>query len=304
MKPHLLQELGIDPHAEAVLLLSELDELIYYAVTEVYGINIHSGIKAVPEIVWNSDAARHNIEYARDLRSLDRSLSRVGPERTLTRKGIEWLGLNYCSESVSGLLNDLLPRAPRRGNTNGGVKVKFKYFPEDISKISIWNDVRRTYVDVDCVEKNYTSGLSEHSHNIIRKYAEDRNLSFSSVEDRCAARSRLNAKIQEFVGTRQIGSRKRAARFTATPQTVSQQAIEVPLGPITFIDTVTNRTSGVDIDRTAARSRSKRAGANRDKSTKQREYSKPPTPPVHEVRPENPFDNIDWDTITSDAPSS
>jgi putative transposase len=253
----LLKEYGIDPQAQAVLLLSDIDELIHHAVADVYGRDLHTGIKAIPEQVWRDDAARHHVEYAHDLGALDRSLARIGPERTLSRKGIEWQTLIYSSEAVFDLLNDLVPVGRRRNRAEGTVPVKFKYWPEDMAKISIWNEVRRTYEDVPCIDREYADGLSEHAHQAVKHYAQLNQLAFSSSAERCAAKSKLNERIQSLVNDRLIGTRKKAARispslggFPVRPQLPP----ELPDPSATRIETVSNRRDGDQPQRSAARS--------------------------------------------------
>lgn len=211
-KPHVLRELGIDPTKEAVLLLSDLDELIHQCVVEVYGRTRHSGIKAIPEQVWKERQYVDGIEYVSDLRGLDLAMGRV-VERTLDRKGIEFNTLTYSSDEVFGLLNRLLPLAPRRGNSSGSVKVKIKYWPEDLSQVAVWDQSERRYVSLPYIDMEYAKGLSEHHHKKIGEFANANGLKFSTLEQRCFARSRLNQKISDLVQDRRISVRRQMQRL-------------------------------------------------------------------------------------------
>lgn len=216
MPPEQLRKHGIDPQADAVLLLSELDELIYHYVVEIYGRNYHSGIRAVPEDAWRRNEKLYGISYASDLRSLNLSLSKLAGTFTLDRAGIQFLDLTYRSDDVFDLLNDLLPLAPKRGKRAGTVDVKVKYWPEDISKISVWNDVRKTYVTLDCTQQLYTRNLSEHLHKKATQFAIDAGLKFSTEVERCEALVAFNAKIRSFVTHRLIGNRRQSQRLLQT----------------------------------------------------------------------------------------
>ena len=207
-----MRELGIDPTKEAVLLLSDLDELIHQCVVEVYGRTRHSGIKAIPEQVWKERQYVDGIEYVSDLRGLDLAMGRV-VERTLDRKGIEFNTLTYSSDEVFGLLNRLLPLAPRRGNSSGSVKVKIKYWPEDLSQVAVWDQSERRYVSLPCIDMEYAKGLSEHHHKKIGEFANANGLKFSTLEQRCFARSRLNQKISDLVQDRRISVRRQMQRL-------------------------------------------------------------------------------------------
>jgi len=267
---HELRELGIDPSAEAVLLLSELEELVYQAEVEVYGREFHSGIKAVPGEVWATRAGIDGIDYAPDLRALDHSLAKLGPNRVLSNAGIEFLGLQFCSESVHSLLQDMVPRARRRGTRRGTVSVKFKYWPEDLSKIAVWNAVSQKYVEVSCTDQSYAKGLSEHHHKQIAEYAKSKGLKFSSEDERCAARARLREKIESFATGRKIGDRRRAQRILADKQRVTAEALSNPASDqfpdnVTPIETVANRRKGDQPPRNSVRkTQKKRSGGGGD----------------------------------------
>lgn len=249
MPVHKLREHGIDPSADAIILLSELEELLLQAIVEVYGREFHSGIKAVPEEVWTTRAKIDGIDYAPDLRALDHSFAKLGPERVLSNAGIEFLGLTFRSDAVRSLLEDMVPRARKRGAHRGTVRVKLKYWPEDLSKITVWNEVTQKYVELSCTDQVYASGLSEHHHGLISNYARELGLAFSSEDERCAARARLNEKIASFVTGRVIGDRRRAQRILANKQRVSADVLSNPVGDqlpsnVIPIETVANRKNG------------------------------------------------------------
>lgn len=246
LKPHKLAEYGIDPQAEAVLLLSEIDELIHQYVVEVYGRTFHTGIKAVPEQVWRERQAIDGIDYAPNLRALDLALSKLGGMRSLDRKGIDFNNLNYSSDAVFDLLNQLLPRVGNRGRGWGTVKVKFKYWPEDLSRIAVWNPVDAAYVELPCTSMRYAKGLSEHHHNILGTYARSVGLNFATEEERCAAKARLNDKIGSFVNDRLISTRRRTQRLKPRPiEQLRQDSLQsTSVDGTIAIETISTRRQG------------------------------------------------------------
>lgn len=260
-KPHLLSEYGIDPQAEAVLLLSELNELIHQFVVEVYGRDFHTGMKAVPEQVWRSREAIDGIEYVKDLRGLDLGLSKVAGIRTLTRKGIEFNGLTYNSDVVFDLLNTMLPHAVRRGVSAHSVKVKVKYWPDDLSQVAVWNSQTKEYVSVPCTSREYAAGLGEHHHSIIQRYAREQGLAFSSDSDRAAARVRLTGKMREMVSDRQlIATRRRAQRWTPGSCQETDGGRDVhPHGGLE-IETLSRRQQGDVLQKGRSRKPKRKAG--------------------------------------------
>ncbi len=258
-----LRELGLDPSAEAVILLSELEELICQAIIEVYGREYHRSLKASPEQTWLADQNTVGIDYATDLRALDLSLGKMGPSRKLTTSGIEFKGLTYRSEQVYELLNELLPYAPKRVRSTRGVHVKFKYWPEDISKIAVWSEAHKRYIELPCTDQKYTVGLSEHHHKVLTDYAKDQHLQFTTEDERCAARARLNQKISSFIAAQKIGDRRRAQRILDEGRYIPDETVAAPPLPdssvITPIETVRNRADGHQAEHAPVRKSAKTA---------------------------------------------
>lgn len=260
-KPQLLAEYGIDSTADAVLLLSELDELIHQFVVELYGRNYHSGLKAVPEQVWKEREAIDGIEYAKNLRGLDHALSRVA-ERTLNRKGIEFKCLTYNSDAVFDLLNTMLPKAARRGRAAHSLKVKIKYWPDDLSQVAVWNTVTNEYVSLPCVDQEYASGLSEHHHEVLMRYAQEKGLAFSSDAERAAARAALQEKAKTFVQDRRLLGRKRGQRLAQAPER-RDLSDDLQLVSGLEIGTLVNRKRGDEIQKGPHRRKNARKSAAR-----------------------------------------
>ena len=124
--------------------------------------------------------------------------------------------------------------------------MKVKYWPEDMSKISVWNDVRKTYVTLDCTQPLYARNLSEHLHKTASAFAEDAGLDFSTELERCEALVTFNAKIKAFVTHRLIGNRRRSQRLlqgqSSTVATASARALEdFQARNLVPIETVANR---------------------------------------------------------------
>ena len=166
--------------------------------------------------------------------------------------------------------------APKRGTTTGSVKVKVKYWPEDLSKIAVWNFRDKTYVEIPCISRQYAAGLSEHHHQILTKYAKNLGLKFSTEEERCAAKERLREKIDSLVNDRLIGTRRRAQRLQPHPLADVQGADVAPnaTSNVVSIDTYSTRTRG----EVEAESRPKYSPRGKARSTAPAK-AKPSAPP-------------------------
>jgi len=292
-KPHKLAEYGIDPQADSILLLSEIDELIHQYIVEVYGRSFHSGIKAVPEQVWRERQAIDGIDYVADLSALDMALSKIAGTRTLDRKGIDFQNLNYSSPVIFDLLNRLLPRAPKRGQARNSIKVKVKYWPEDLSKIAIWDSVGAKYVEIPCTSHAYTKGLSEHHHKILEGYARERGLKFSSEEQRCAAKVRLSERIAEFVNDRLIGTRRQAQRLKPALTDIGINADQPNKDGRIEIETIGNRAQGEVLLKSKTTSAKKVRKRSRAAPTKEVLPALPRTDRFDEVKATDLFTGYD-----------
>lgn len=264
-KPRQMAELGIDPEAETILFLSDLEELICQYVIEVYGRDIHSALKASPEQAWRKCEKIKGIDIANDLASLDASFGTFARDKTLSREGIKHNGLTYCSEDVHQLLVDLLPLEKKRNRVTGTAKVKIKYYPEDITRISIWNEASKNYVDLPCTESKYTTGMTEYHHKVLTEWAKQQDQEFQTEEQRCLAKSRLAERISALVPQR-IRDRRRLQRLKPQIQPVSNVVMRTvdalenvgsnqrPANVIP-IATVSNRNDGRVVEKTPPKGR-------------------------------------------------
>ncbi len=214
--PQRRKELGIDPKIEAVLPLSVIERLIYQAIIEVYGNEVHRTLDAQPARLWREQAAKHGVRIAEDLEALDRGLSRLGPTRSLSLEGVEFEGLTYRSRAVDQLLLHCIPIEKKRGQRANTAKVRIKYHPEDLSEIFVHDPITRKYVALPCIQADYARGLSVHLHAELKKFAKANHLKFQSEDDRCAARVRLQDAIRTLLPVDKVRTLSRAQRLKGT----------------------------------------------------------------------------------------
>jgi hypothetical protein len=117
---------------------------------------------------------------------------KFGGKRRITRSGIMFNLLNYQSDSVADLLNDLVPPERKHGAPIGQVVVNIEYWPDDLSKIAVWNPARQTYVELPCTNQKYANGLSEHNQRALIDSSKRHALEFGAEQDR-AVSARLSA---------------------------------------------------------------------------------------------------------------
>lgn len=254
-KPAKMKELELDPVFEARLTLGELEHLLVQAIID-YNNDENTGLGDVPARIWNVQA-RTGIAYPNDLYQFDMACAKLGPPRTLSSKGIELFGLQYCGPVVFDLLNDMVPVAPRRGRAQGTVTVKLKYFPEDLSAVFVWNTVKNEYVRVPCMETQYTIGLSEYQHRKLEDFRNERTLSWSSEDDRCTARALFLKEATAKLGSPLIRNRKHAKKAIGDSelflQTLQDDIAHETRWPKIPCDATLSRVAGQTPERVKAR---------------------------------------------------
>ncbi|ENZ83257.1 DDE-type integrase/transposase/recombinase [Caulobacter vibrioides] len=219
LNPQALRELEIDPDADAVLTLEQLEALIWELI-DLYHQEIHSGINACPLQLWEQDEKAYGIDVIADVRQLDKMAGAMAPRRRLTRAGIEFLGLQYHEAgTTSQLLNDLAGIAPQRGVGRGARShnVKIKYNPANLGEIHVWNDRRKRYETLPCTEPEYAEGLSKKQHELIQEFAAQRNEAFSSRQDRLRRRAELSQRVEGLIPGRGRKNRRTIARLAQSP---------------------------------------------------------------------------------------
>jgi putative transposase len=260
-KPAELEKLGIDPETDAILLLSEIDAALHKWIVDNYAREDHRGIDAPPAMVWKTRRKTDPIELCPDLAALNATCSKI-VERTLDREGIELNRLTYRSDEVSDLLQDLLPRVPKRHAASGSVRVKVKYHPEDLGQVYVWNSFRAHYVALPCTTPDYARGLGEHLHAKLRKWTTATKRAFSSEVEMSRARVELYDSMK-MVAADRVKDRKRLQRLRDPERALiadqvrlnyvdngSDPAIEHdPDGLVFLIDPVGNRSDGDQLHR-------------------------------------------------------
>jgi putative transposase len=279
-KPQHLEKLGIDPERDAVLLLSELDAAIHKWIVDVYVREDHRELDGPPALAWETRRKTDPIELCPDLAAVNATCSKI-VTRVLDREGIDLHKLTYRSEKeVSGLLSDLLPRAPKRNATPGSVEVKVKYNPEDLSQVYVWNSQRSEYIALRCTKPDYARGLGEHLHAKLRAWARETKRAFSSEVEMCRARVELYDTIK-LVAADRVTHRKRLQRLRDPERALiadqvrfsyvdngSDPAVEHdPDGLVLLVDPVANRSDG---DRLHRRRVLRSAKPNRTSTPKRR----------------------------------
>lgn len=191
-----------DPVKDACISLSAFRELLHIFLLDIYAQRWHEGIQDIPAKRWRvslqtglQPCLYHDAEELRIILC-------ASEERVLTRQGIAWETLFYHSSDLAQL------RA-----VVGGERVRFRYDPDDLGEIYLFDQVQSRWLTVPAVNQAYARGLSLYKHRVIRQavLAEKRKVDIFALAE---AKARLQDLVaREFALTRKTRGRKQAMRF-------------------------------------------------------------------------------------------
>jgi putative transposase len=192
-----------DPQQDACISLTAFHQMLYLFLVDVYAQSWHEGIQDIPARRWDASLREGMLPCLyHDAEEL-RIILCASDERTLTRQGIEWETLYYHS-----------PELGRRRTATGGERVRFRYDPDDIGQIYVYDPFEGGHwLTVPAVDQAYTRGLSLYKHRVIRHAVlnDKRRVDIYALAE---AKARLQDLVaHEFALTRKARGRKQAARF-------------------------------------------------------------------------------------------
>jgi putative transposase len=221
--PYIMRQVGLDPGADAVITLDDLDALMHETII-LYQNERHEGLKAIPARVWRDKIAIKRRPFIRDITALDHILGRVDTAR-LTTSGIKFKNMEFHNEAItSGLLHDLLKDEAKRGQSDktygpGRANVVIKWNPADASSISVWNrgGSPAHYVTLPNRDK-FFDGISFWHWTQIQEFMKKRDLDFTSEKDRWEAHDKLRKNIEKLARSLPLGKTRDARRGLAFSQ--------------------------------------------------------------------------------------
>lgn len=284
--PHILAQKRIDPRRDANITLAQLRTFIVRYIVDDYATAWHETLNAAPLKVWQDRVDTDGIELAHDLASVESAMGTLVRDRKLTREGVEFMGLQYRSDAVDGLLADLLPREAKSSRP-GTATVKMKYHPEDLSRIFVWNEVRKTYVALPCVQARYADGLSLRLHEMVRQQQRADHAAFQSEHEACLNKAALLSAIQESYADASGRDRKRGARLTTSGPSVPSSKRRIA------VHAVSARVGADQPDKVSVRRRQPRQRADDHAVVAPR-----PDQPATVV---DPFATTDWSTAIANS---
>lgn len=222
-KRDVMQEMGLNPQGEAMLTLSQIEELLCHYFIEIYADRPHSTLKKSPRQAWLERLKIDGIEKVNDMKAFNLSFGTIVRDKQLTREGVKHRGLVYRSEEEFRLLDEGLGRQRQRGIRKGAVAIKLKEYPDDVSHVGVYDEARGNYVEFVCEMKRYPKGLSIRQHNFIKNSFGGGDEYTVSEEELCIRRERFRERVRSMIPAANITNRKRIARAEPAPLNEDQR---------------------------------------------------------------------------------
>ncbi|WP_334186047.1 transposase family protein [Novosphingobium sp.] len=205
----------------ACVIMSELEAIANWCIAE-YNTHPHTGLNnRQPALVFKEDAERYGISNFNDLDAFMRDTMAFVSGAQLGPAGIKAFDcLRYFDmREVRNLLDDLVPLEGRRQRRDDATAtVDYRYNPNDISVIWVFNRKSRTWVSLKCSEERYAEGMPLAFHEQVRNYAKQSASEFNTEEQRLATRAKLISAIKAINPAESARARKTVAKLYEIPR--------------------------------------------------------------------------------------
>ena len=200
---NIIDRADYDPKKHAVISYDALEELAHIFIIDIYHQREHRGMRDIPARVWKAAITEYPPAIPPRHTALEVLLGCI-EQRRISASGIELHTLFYNDERLARL----------RRTLRAGERVTLKYDPNDLSLIHVADQEKGEYIPVPAVNQSYTHRLTLWQHEIIRRYARQRNKSNTSIADLCLAKEQIQRIVdREWSETRKTRTRQKVARL-------------------------------------------------------------------------------------------
>jgi putative transposase len=200
------RERGDYPSEEvAAIDLKTLTHLFTKWVVEVYHCSIHRKLGTTPLAKWTEGLAHRSIELPANPEQLD-TLIGIPCQRTLFRYGLEVDNLLYNSPELQGIY--------KRTGSSAKLKLKLKYYEDDVSYIHVFDPQSESYVRVPAVEQSYAAGLTRHIHALIQSSVRCEHGSRFDINRLLEVKAEIQTLVNDAIKHKKMATRKRGASLS------------------------------------------------------------------------------------------
>jgi putative transposase len=174
----------------ATMTLSEVRHVVVKYVTQIYHERVHATLGTSPREAWEEGIASHPPSVVVNPDTLKLSMA-LRENCAISGSRIQFENLRYSSPMLAALRNEL-----KLSKGNASVRVDVLYSWRDISVAYVYDTIRKTYVDVPCVTRGVTPGMTLDEYLLLRKAGKrpHRAADYDLAEDRVALRNEIRAK--------------------------------------------------------------------------------------------------------------
>ncbi|WP_316572083.1 Mu transposase C-terminal domain-containing protein [Neobacillus sp. YIM B06451] len=166
---NVLEKGDYNPKKKAAITFNGFLEIFHIWLIDYYAHKVNRGVNGVPARIWKT-AFEHLPSPAIPSSKLDWKIALMKLNfGSIQHTGIRKGNLFYRHDSLGRLKSKL----KAKGKAN---KVKYKYDPNDISRIYVFDEFEGKYYEALCTDQTYTEGLNEYAHKLILKNNRKENL--------------------------------------------------------------------------------------------------------------------------------
>lgn len=159
---NILDKKDYNPEKNAIVGYHAFIKLLHQWIVDQYLQQFNRGVKGIPSDLWAEGVRKWGhppLLYS--IPDWNIILGKLVVGAAIQRAGVQYKHMFYNSAELQELKRELLKK---------GVKtVNFKYDPYDMSKIHVFDELNRRYLEVLNTDQDYSAGLTEFSHSCIVK---------------------------------------------------------------------------------------------------------------------------------------
>lgn len=208
-----------DPGKHAVVRFSTFTMLIYKWIVDIYSRSPNQRKQARPIDLWNDGIGKSPIAYRSDRDGLAAALGQTN-SGTVSHEGIVISYLNYNSRELS----DLLKRYGERSSRSRAVwKTEYRFNKSELWHIFVPVPGEKRYIEVPCVQWEYSYGLTFWMHQHLRKVAAEKLRMKVDIESLAYAKEYVRQIVADELAKKPSMVRKAISRMAGISSDLVKQ---------------------------------------------------------------------------------
>ncbi len=214
--PRLEQRKDYDPAKQAVIRFSSFIYIVYKWACDIHNVTPHRIKNTRPIDLWNEGLTTMPKLIPTIPTEID-TLFGAPHESTLRHDGIIFKYLNYgnsfrLKKIYKQYANGVRDKY-RAGGPGQGIKIKYRVNYSDLGYIMVLDPRDETFFRVNCLDQEYSAGLSLLQHKQIRKEAKLTLANKLSIQDLYKARENISDTIRKELEARTNSKKTQYARY-------------------------------------------------------------------------------------------